>query len=115
MAVDLSKPLFQATLGDLQELLLQMVSDQALLNQQEPPIAKTIPDKKYVYGLAGIQELFSCSLSTAYRLKKSGVLDPAISQVGRLMVIDATYALDLVRVNSKTRNRVVRHRTKNSI
>lgn len=113
MAVDLNKPLFQATLGDLQELLLELVSDQALMNQQENHVEKAIPDKKFVYGLAGIQELFGCSHSTAYRLKKSGILDPAISQIGHILVVDAPYALDLVRLNPRIHKKVVHHRTQN--
>lgn len=53
--------------------------------------------KNLKYGLAGIQEIFSCSKSTAYRLKKRGKLDAAISQHDKSIVIDADLALELLR------------------
>ena len=53
-------------------------------------------EKRLVYGLSGIGEIFKCSQSTAARLKKSGILDPAITQVGRKIIIDADLALSLV-------------------
>ena len=62
------------------------------------------PGKKHlVYGLAGLAKLLGCSQSTAYRIKKSGMLNPAISQVGRLIVIDADLALDLCKLKLRRR------------
>lgn len=55
--------------------------------------------KNYVYGYAGLQQLLGCSLSTAYRLKKSGAIDPAISQHGHIMVIDADLVVDLLNIH----------------
>ena len=37
-----------------------------------------------------------CSKSTAMRLKKSGILDEAIVQTGRKIIIDADKALDIL-------------------
>lgn len=62
---------------------------------------ETTSEKRYVYGIAGICEIFRCSKATAIRIKKSGVLDKAITQVGRKIVIDAELALQLVSVNIK--------------
>lgn len=53
------------------------------------------PRKRFVYGLDGICELFGCSKSTAERIKQSGVIDAAISQVNRKIVVDAELALQL--------------------
>lgn len=54
------------------------------------------PDKKLAYGIKGIAETFGCSIPTANRIKKSGVIDKAISQVGRKIVLDVELALELV-------------------
>lgn len=51
--------------------------------------------KRYVYGLRGLQELFGCSKTTASRLKSSGRIDGAITQVGALIIIDADKAVEL--------------------
>lgn len=68
---------------------------------QEEPKAK----KNLVYGLAGLSKLLGCSLSTAARIKKSGVLAPAIHQTGKIIVIDADLAMDLLRIQNKRRIR----------
>ena len=44
-------------------------------------------DKKYVYGIGGI--------ATANRIKKSGRIDRAITQIGRKIIVDADMALEL--------------------
>ena len=38
---------------------------------------------------------FGCSIPTANRIKRSGIIDGAITQVGRKIVIDADLALEL--------------------
>ena len=50
---------------------------------------------KYVYGLAGIAQLFGCSIPTANRIKKSGKIDRAITQIGRKIIVDVELALEL--------------------
>ena len=57
--------------------------------------------KHLVYGLQGLCDLLSCSISTAARIKKSGVIDAAISQTGKIIVIDADLALDLLNSHKK--------------
>lgn len=53
-------------------------------------------EKKYVYGMDGISRLFGCSIPTANRIKKSGVIDMAIIQCGRKIIVDSELALQLV-------------------
>ena len=48
-----------------------------------------------MYGIKGIADTFGCSIPTANRIKKSGVIDDAITQVGRKIVVDADLALEL--------------------
>ena len=48
-----------------------------------------------MYGIPGIARLFGCSLPTANRIKKSGRIDKAITQIGRKIIMDAELALEL--------------------
>ncbi len=59
------------------------------------PQPVTDTEKKYVYGILGIAKLFGCSLPTANRIKKSGKIDKAITQIGRKIIVDAELALEL--------------------
>ncbi len=51
--------------------------------------------KRYVYGLKGLAQLFGCSKTTSSRIKTSGKIDRAITQVGALLIIEADLALEL--------------------
>ena len=42
-----------------------------------------------------IARLFGCSMPTANRIKKSGKIDRAITQIGRKIIVDADMALEL--------------------
>ena len=96
---DPNKPLFQCTLGDLKAVVAEAMRD----NELEKLTAK--PPKTYVYGLAGLMNLMGCSISTAERIRKSGIIDEAISRAGNILVIDAELALELLKVNRKIRQR----------
>lgn len=98
--INLDKPLFQATIGDLKEALTMALRDIELESEGK---TKTAP-KRYVYGIAGLAKLFQCSHVTAQRIKSSGVIDDAVSQIGGVIVVDADYALDLLKVSKKYRS-----------
>ena len=70
---------------------------QLLDKKQAPAEIKEEPEKakRLVYGIAGIAQLFNCSMTTANRIKASGRIDKAISQHGRIIVVDADKALVL--------------------
>ena len=55
----------------------------------------TDAERKYVYGILGIAKLFGCSLPTANRIKKSGKIDKATTQIGRKIIVDVELALEL--------------------
>ena len=57
---------------------------------QPQPVTDT--ERKYVLGIA---KLFGCSLPTANRIKKSGKIDKAITQIGRKIIVDVELALEL--------------------
>ena len=56
------------------------------------------------YGLKGLADLFNISLSQAKRLKASGMLDKAISQSGRTIIIDKAAAVELFRQATHARH-----------
>ncbi len=86
----LSKPVWQMT-GEEFIMLSRHASSQT--EAQPQPVADT--NRKYVYGILGIAKLFGCSLPTANRIKKSGKIDKAITQIGRKIIVDAELALEL--------------------
>ena len=86
----LSKPVWQMT-GEEFIFLSKHASRQT--ETQPQPITDT--ERKYVYGILGIAKLFGCSLPTANRIKKSGKIDKAITQIGRKIIVNVELALDL--------------------
>jgi len=71
-----------------------------LKNAEKQPAkvpAEVVPEKHYEYGIAGIAKIFGCSIPTANRIKKSGVIDSAITQMGRKIVVDTELALSLAK------------------
>ena len=86
--LDLNKLLFQLTAGEFLLLLKESVSEQP--KQEEA-------QKRLVYGIAGIAQLFGCSKTTANRIKASGKIDEAITQCGRMITVDADLALSLLK------------------
>jgi hypothetical protein len=79
-------PIWQLTIGELMDVMKEELVPKPVVIQ---------PDRKYVYGLAGIADLFKCSRTTASAIKASGRIDKAITQVGRKIIVDAEMALDL--------------------
>ena len=94
------KPLFQATLGDLIEALNERVSND---NKGKDGRSNTnlSSEKRYVRGMKELAEVLHCSVPTAQRIKSSGVLDAAISQSGKTIIVDVDLALDLLRLSNK--------------
>ena len=72
-----------------------------LLQNAEKQTAKVpvevVAERYYEHGIAGIANIFGCSIPTANRIKKSGVIDSAITQVGRKIVVDSELALSLAK------------------
>lgn len=84
-----------------QKPLWQMTGEEFLYLQQgseQKEVQATIVNntsKKHVYGISGIARLFGCSIPTANRIKQSGKIDKAITQIGRKIIVDAELALEL--------------------
>ena len=75
-------PLSALTVGDLYEILAAA-----------PRVRTLQPD--YARGLKGLADTLGVSVSTAKRIKASGLLAPAISQVGGVILTDTRQALEL--------------------
>ena len=86
------KPIWQMTGREFLHLQESVSSKEKRLQDLEE---QAITTKKYVYGLAGIAKLFGCSIPTANRIKQSGKIDRAITQIGRKIIVDAELALEL--------------------
>ena len=88
----LTKPLWQMT-GEELIYLQQQTLNLGQSSKEAVPVQQ--PDRHYVYGISGIARLFGCSMPTANRIKKSGKIDKAITQIGRKIIVDAELALEL--------------------
>lgn len=88
---------------NIKDLLLkpvwQMTGEEFILLNRQSAIKEEVlhhsvvnAEKKYVYGIA---KLFGCSIPTANRIKKTGKIDRAITQIGRKIIVDANLALEL--------------------
>ena len=87
----LDKPVWQMT----GEELLFLARHGNMSTNGETAKASSKEEKRYVYGLAGIARIFGCSLPTTNRIKQSGKINRAITQVGRKIIVDADLALEL--------------------
>lgn len=87
----LGKPVWQMT----GEELLFLAQHSNMSTSGETAKASSKEERRYVYGLAGIARLFGGSLPTANRIKQSGKINRAITQVGRKIIVDADLALEL--------------------
>ncbi len=93
--------LFNMTPDEFFEKLKECLADAMFASEPNEGVKV---EKHYVYGLQGLCDLLGCSTATASRIKKSGVIDEAISQTGNTIVIDADLALDLLKVRRVNRN-----------
>lgn len=94
----LQKPVAMMTGEELYYLLENSMSAKT---KESAPVAIA---KKMFYGMQGIMEIFGCSVATANRIKKSGIIDDAITQIGRKIIIDGEKALALVKANGGFRS-----------
>ena len=81
--MEMNKRIIDMTLGELLNAI-----DEHMNEKPTGPV-------RMVYGIRGIMQLFNCSYSTAQRIKASGQIDGAISQVGRKITVNADRAIEL--------------------
>lgn len=90
--MNLNTPIWQLTIGEFLELQKQNIPSQ---NKTE----SLNTDKAFVYGISGLAELLKCSNATAQKIKSSGIIDKATSQIGRKIVFDARLVIELIQKN----------------
>lgn len=88
-------PIWQLTVGEFKDLITKSIP-QAVVQDTSTEI---------VYGLDGIAEIFDCSKSQAQRIKSSGIIDGAITQLGRKILVDKHLAIKLAREKPDRRRR----------
>lgn len=87
----LKTPICKMDGEELAFLITSITSNQ----QAQMLLTQTKQEEHNVYGIAGIAQIFGCSIPTASRIKKSGIINDAITQVGRKIVVNADKALEL--------------------
>ena len=59
--------------------------------------------KRHVYGLKGLAKLLGCSVTRACQINTSGVIEPALTRLGNLLIFDADLVLTLLKENNDGR------------
>lgn len=94
-----STPLVSMTLGEFWEQFELRFGKHQHVSQEEEVHH---PTGRLVYGLKGIEDLFNCSHKTA-QFYKDHVINEAVSQNGRKIIVDADLALKLFDERRKKR------------
>lgn len=89
----LEKPFFSMTGSEILQLFGTIT--------EAKTVSQDFTDKKYVYGIRGLSNLLGCGKTNAQRIKNTGVIDEAITQVGRKIMIDKHKALKLIKKNNQ--------------
>ena len=80
-------PLAMLTVGQFKEIIISAMPRQEVETKLDA-------SPNYIYGLAGIRELFGVSHATAQKLKNT-ILAPAVMQCGRKIIVDTRMAVEL--------------------
>ena len=72
-------PVWQLTVGEFKNLIQETTGAKAEPKQTQEP-------GDYAYGIAGIAEIIGASKTTAQKIKSSGILNGAITQVGKKLL-----------------------------
>ena len=85
-----STPIWHLTVAEFRNLMKEATA-------QEPRSVPVENNEEYIYGIAGLAELLKCSRTTAQKLKSSGRIDKAITQVGRQIIINKKTVLNILK------------------
>jgi len=98
---ELTRPIWQLTVAEFLELQKEATTQRQQEQQPQPRIG--VPE--YVYGISGLAKLLGCSPSTAASIKRSGIIDAAITQHQRTIIIHSATALNLLRKTHTNRRK----------
>lgn len=87
-------PIWQLTVKEFRDIIQETAA-----TKSEP--AKTQTDEGYAYGIAGLAKLIGASKTTAQKLKSSGILDAAITQIGNKIIINKKTAIEILKKRKK--------------
>lgn len=92
---DEKMPIAAMSVGELKSLMTEIIENSlgGGTGKNGLSVKRTGP-QRLVYGIKGIEELFGCSHSTA-QFYKDHVIQEAVTQNGRKIIIDADYAMEL--------------------
>lgn len=93
-------PIAMLTVGQLRSVL---TSSFEVRETEKKEAVTSDGSKRYEYGIAGIKRLFNCSYPTAHKLKE-GIIKPAISQQGRVILIDVDLAIKLFKEHDQVKS-----------
>ena len=85
-------PIWQLTVAEFKTLI-----NETKETKQVQPIDN---GNENVYGIAGLAELLNCSKTTAQKIKSSGDIDKAITQVGRQIIINKKQVIEILKSKS---------------
>lgn len=89
-------PLWKLTVGEFRALVASEIGG-AVKTAAEDAKSRESAGKWLVYGIDGLAKLMGCGKTQAAEVKRSGILDEAITQNNKTIIIDAELALRLLR------------------
>ena len=94
--IESTRPLYALTEGEFFMHMEEFIKTtlQGALRERSTTDNDGSANKRYVYGIVGIERALGVSHKTAQKLK-DGILAPAVKQRGRKIVTDLDYALQL--------------------
>ena len=99
MNTDFNARLIDVTVGEVFEMLKPKL--ETIMKEVVEEAVENAIEEKEVYGIPGIQKLLGgCCRSKAQEVKNSGILDPAITQNGRKIIVDSKLAKKLLKQHS---------------
>lgn len=87
------------TVGQLEDLTRAWVRSEVA----NAKAGESHQDKRHVYGLKGLAKLLGCSVTRACQINTSGVIEPALTRLGNLLIFDADMVLALLKENNDGR------------
>lgn len=88
------------TVGQLEDLTRAWVRSEVATTRAADT---SLQDKRHVYGLKGLAKLLGCSVTRACQINTSGVIEPALTRLGNLLIFDADLVLTLLKKHNDGR------------
>lgn len=98
-SIGLDTPIHMLTPRQLFEM------QQSWRSEQVQPKEEVKPQRWYVNSIGELAKILGTSEATIYRMKRDGVLDEAISQWGKWMVIDVDKVIEIFKLSNRGKKR----------